>query len=274
MSQTMMRTIPINVILPVDKLVFSGEKKRSRGPFKTLYLLHGMFGSYIDWIAGTDIQRLAEARNLAVVMPSGDNQFYLDSPETGSMYGEFIGRELVELTRAMFPLSENKEDTFIGGLSMGGFGALRNGLKYNDTFGRVIALSSGVMTDEMISGMSNNTDFGGMNVPPEMRFANVIMMKMIKERESDINPEWLAKNKKEHGEELPSFYVACGTEDPLLSGSRHLKESFENLGIDVTYDEDTGAHNWDFWNKELYKIMKWLPVDKVQEGFNSGNIVF
>lgn len=76
-----------------------------------------------------------------MVMPSGDNAFYVDQPKGHNNYGEYIGQELVRLTRKMFPLSRKREDTFIGGLSMGGYGALRNGLKYSDTFGAVIALS-------------------------------------------------------------------------------------------------------------------------------------
>lgn len=137
MSKTLMRTVPLQVILPVDKFTF-GQPEREEKPFKTLYLLHGIFGNETDWVHGTRIQRWAEEKNLAVVMPAGENAFYVDQPSIGAMHGQFIGEELVEITRKMFPLSRKREDTFIGGLSMGGFGALRNGLKYHDTFGAVI----------------------------------------------------------------------------------------------------------------------------------------
>ena len=140
MSKTLMRTVPLQVILPVDKFTF-GQPEREEKPFKTLYLLHGIFGNETDWVHGTRIQRWAEEKNLAVVMPAGENAFYVDQPSIGAMHGQFIGEELVEITRKMFPLSRKREDTFIGGLSMGGFGALRNGLKYHDTFGAVICLS-------------------------------------------------------------------------------------------------------------------------------------
>lgn len=79
---------------------------------------------------------MGRGKNLAVVMPAGENAFYIDQPEMGTMHGKFIGEELVDITRRMFPLSRKREDTYIGGLSMGGFGALRNGLKYHDTFWR------------------------------------------------------------------------------------------------------------------------------------------
>ena len=69
MSKSLMRTVNMNVILPVDKIIFPGTPMREDKPHKTLYLLHGVFGNYTDWVCGTNIQRWAEENNLAVVMP-------------------------------------------------------------------------------------------------------------------------------------------------------------------------------------------------------------
>ena len=101
-SNALQRTVPLQVILPVDKLTPDGKLPAEK-KFKTLYLLHGFLGNYTDWITGTRIQRWAEERDLAVVMPSGDNSFYVDRPGTLNNYGKFIGEELVEITRRMFP---------------------------------------------------------------------------------------------------------------------------------------------------------------------------
>lgn len=137
-SYALQRKTTLQVVLPVDKFSANGRLGAPQ-KYKTLYLLHGFHGNSIDWVTGTRIQRWATERNLAVVMPAGDNAFYVDRPESGNCYGEFVGRELVEMTRRMFPLSDKREDTFIGGLSMGGFGAMMNGLKYHKTFGAVIS---------------------------------------------------------------------------------------------------------------------------------------
>ena len=75
--------------------------------------------------------------------------FYMDHPNANENYSEFIGKELVKITRRMFPLSHKKEDTFIAGLSMGGYGAIRNGLKYHDTFGYIAGLSSAMILEKM-----------------------------------------------------------------------------------------------------------------------------
>ena len=146
-SESLGRTVPMYVILPTDKTYFPGMPRREEGkPYKTLYLLHGVIGNYTDWLYSTRIKKYAEDRDLCVVMPSGDNSMYLD--QGVDFYGEFVGKELVEFTRKTFPLSRKREDTYIGGLSMGGFGAMRNGLKYHETFGAIISLSGAYVLDE------------------------------------------------------------------------------------------------------------------------------
>ena len=82
-------------------------------------MLHGIFGNYTDWLSGTRIRAWAEVKNLVVIMPCGENKFYLDNPRLGDMFGEFVGKELVAFTRKLLPLSNKREDTFIAGLSMG-----------------------------------------------------------------------------------------------------------------------------------------------------------
>ena len=92
-----------------------------------LYLLHGIFGSYTDWVNGT-LHSGVGGETTSVIMPSGENRFYLDDEKSGELYGEFIGKELVEFTESCFPLSTSA-DTFIAGLSMGSYGTVATALK-------------------------------------------------------------------------------------------------------------------------------------------------
>lgn len=266
MSRALMRTVPLQVILPVDKLAMPGEPDHDARPFKTLYLLHGIFGNYTDWVSGTRIQRWAEEKDLAVVMPSGDNAFYVDQPAAHNLYGEFVGRELVEVTRRMFPLSPKREDTFIAGLSMGGYGALRNGLKYHGTFGCVAGLSSATVID----GINNRTDdavfFQGRT------FAERVFGDLSKAEESDLNPAWLAAQLAAAHKELPRLYMACGLDDALLPGNRRLRDALLAAGADLTYEEGPGAHEWDFWDRHIKKVIDWLPLTPAASGLNSGNV--
>ena len=258
-SNALFRTVPVQVILPVDKLTPDGQLP-PRKKFKTLYLLHGLIGNCTDWITGTRIQRWAEERDLAVVMPSGDNSFYVDRPASQNCYGQFIGEELVEITRRMFPLSEKREDTFIGGLSMGGFGAVRNGLKYADTFGAVIGLSAALHIFE-----------GAQGAVERKEFAEAIFGDLAAAEKSDKNPRVLV-NALAGKSDLPKMYLACGTEDDLLPASRLYRQLLTEAGFDVTYFEGPGRHDWDFWDDQIKRVIDWLPLDGKSQGINSGNV--
>lgn len=267
LSKTLMRTVPVNVILPVDKMVFPGMPEREDKPYKTLYLLHGVFGNYTDWVCGSRIQRFAEEHDLVVVMPSGDNAFYVDQPAGNNFFGEFVGKELVEITRKMFPLSHKREDTFIGGLSMGGFGALRNGLKYSDTFGCIISLSGALHLEEMASRTKDTPFFLESRSYSEACFGD-----LSKVLESDKNPRWLVKELKKAGKELPKIYMACGDQDSLLPVNKDMVKFLNEQGAEVTFEIGPGSHEWDFWDAYIKKAIEWLPTEQSGLGINSGNV--
>ncbi len=263
-----MKNVSVNVIVPVDKYNFNGEISAERKPFKTLYLLHGIFGDYTDWVNGTRILSWASEKNLAVVMPSGDNHFYVDGLEKyGANYGTFIGKELVEITRAMFPLSDKKEDTFIGGLSMGGYGALVNGLKYHDTFSRIIALSAALNIDDVIN---SNNDVEGLIGRRD--YYESIFGDLSKLKGSDKDYCELVRRLREKKEKLPKIYIACGTEDFLIEKNRCFRDFLVENEADVTYVEAPGIHNWVFWDEYIYKALEWLPLGEGSEGMSSGNV--
>lgn len=260
-SAALQRTVPLQVILPIDKWSPAGRLSQEK-KFKTLYLLHGYLGNYTDWVSGTRIQRWAEERDLCVVMPSGDNAFYVDRPATGNCYGQFIGQELVEVTRRMFPLSRKREDTFIGGLSMGGFGAMRNGLKYHDTFGAIISFSGVLALFDEWKNASADADFS---------FQEELFGSYDLTVNSDINPIWLANNLA-GAKELPDIYIACGTEDFLINHSRYFRDLLLKNGFRVTYEEGPGGHDWDFWDTYIKKVLEWLPLGDISRGISSGNV--
>lgn len=265
-SKSLMRTVPMNVILPVDKLAFPGMPVREDKPYKTLYLLHGVFGNYTDWVTGTNLLRLAEDNELAVVMPSGENMFYVDQPAAHNLYGEFIGEELVEITRKMFPLSNKKEDTFIAGLSMGGYGAIRNGLKYHTTFGYIAGLSPALITENM-DKRTDDSFFLSSRSYAESCFGNLINL-----QESDKDPKWLVKKLVAEKVKVPEIYLACGQQDTLLTNTAQFRNFLTELGVKVTYEEGPGGHDWDFWNLYIKNILDWLPLEKKGMGINSGNV--
>lgn len=246
-SRALYRTVPVNVILPVDRIDFmTGEYATEAGSkFKTLYLLHGLLGNYTDWVSGTRIQRWAEERKLAVVMPSGDNSFYFRSRTPWNDYETFIGKELPEVTRRMFPLSEKREDTFIAGLSMGGYGAVRNGIVFSDTFSHVAGLSSALHLFDDVSEKANIGLFDNLEAASK----------------TNLNPKVAVEEMLAEKRQTPKFYLSCGGKDGLLKCNEDFRDFLMNKGLDVTWDvEPEAAHEWDFWDSQIKKVLEWLPL--------------
>ncbi len=262
LSKALFRTVPLYVILPSDKIDYrtfdyaNGKTKK----YKTLYLLHGLLGDCSDWVNGTRIRRWAEEKNLAVVMPSGDNAFYIDYPKTKNNYSDFIGRELVEVTRNMFPLSDKREDTYIAGLSMGGYGALRNGIVYSDTFSHVAGFSSAAHI------------FDGKEHDVRLMDESAIFGDIKKAAKTDHNMTVAFDNLITENRPVPKFYISCGTEDGLYEANVEFKDFLIRKGADVTWDEEKRGHDWDFWDSQIKKVLDWLPLDGENLGLGSGNV--
>jgi S-formylglutathione hydrolase FrmB len=254
-SKCLRREVTMSALLPVDSPEF-GEGQASNAssgqPLKSLYLLHGIFGSHEDWLHNSRIRVLSDRYQFAVFMPAGENRFYLDNEERDELYGEFIGHELVEMTRRMFPLSAAREDTFIGGLSMGGYGAIRNGLKYADRFGSIIALSSALLPYRIANATPDYHD--GITGYAYLRSVFGDLSQLLG---SDKDPEALVRQLKSAGKEIPRIYMACGTEDFLLDTNRLFHEFLLREEVDHVYIEAPGAHTWDFWARYIEKGLVW-----------------
>ena len=145
-SHYLERNVVLTAVIPADKMDGNQLAKKRRGPYRTVYLLHGLFGRDYDWIDKTHVVETAEARDIALIMPSGEDGLYLNKPEINEWHGKFISEELVDFTRRLFPLSAKREDTALAGISIGAYTALINGLLRPDRFGDIIILSGAGLT--------------------------------------------------------------------------------------------------------------------------------
>lgn len=250
-SETLKRNTTFHAVLPIDNRKNSSQIPEKLQPIKSLYLLTGFSGDEMDWLHYARIRQLAEQYNIAVFMPGGGNSFYLDDPDKGEYFGDFVGRELVEYTRRLFPLNADREYTWIGGLSMGGYGAIRNGLKYSETFGRIIALSSAIITYRIAGKTEGSID--GHNI----RYFERVFGDLDRLAGSDKDPEALVLKLKEAGVRLPQIYMACGTEDFLLDVNRRFRDFLAAENVKFVYQESSGDHNWDFWNEAIRHGIQW-----------------
>jgi S-formylglutathione hydrolase FrmB len=253
LSNTLHRQVPLTAILPVEDLPFPGPKPDKSKPFRSLYLLHGFLGGHKDWLHGSRIEQLSMAHNIAVFCPSGENSFYLDDKARDAYYEQYLCRELIDFTRRVFPLSHARKDTSIGGLSMGGYGALRNGLKNSGVFGNIIALSSALITDDLVNVVQ-------MEDNPIASPAYYIHTFGRPEdvAGSDRDPKALAKKLADSGAPVPNIYMACGTEDFLNIPNRSLDAYMTEIGLKHTYLEGPGIHDWAFWDTWIEKALVWL----------------
>lgn len=265
-SESLMRTVNFLAIIPIDKRSVDGNLVRAKNkPFKTLYLLHGIYGNEYDWLTYSNIRMLAQNYNLAVIMPAGENKFYSDVDDSGDNFGKYVGEELVDFTRRMFCLSEKREDTFIAGLSMGGCGAILNGFRNPKTFGYIGAFSSAFVADEYPDS--------GIGLANSLKYNQFIFGKTRDDFVNSSKNYWLLPKKVvEMNEETPNLYMACGTEDFLINKNRKYRDYLNELGLHFEYHEADGGHEWGFWNFELSRFFKYLPLETKSVGLNSGNI--
>lgn len=202
-------------------------------------------------------------------MPSGDNKFYSDSDLSGDMYGKLIGEELVEFTRNTFPLSHKREDTFIGGLSMGGFGAITNGLRNPETFGCIIGLSSALVKDHIL----NSVEEPGNDFFTRTQYRTLFGLERIEDFVGSVDDyDALAEKLVKEKGPMPKIYLACGNEDGLIDVNIQFKDRLISLGYDVTWEQGPGVHDWYFWDQYIEKALEWLPVDEAVAGVSSENV--
>lgn len=260
-STSLHRNTDVTAVIPTEGPMFPGMPV-PEGPLKLLILLHGYSGSHADWLRGSSIEQLAGKHRIAILCPSCENSFYIDDVTRDALYEQLIARELPAFARKTFQnISQRREDTFIGGLSMGGYGAIRNGLKNHDVFGGILAFSSALITDG-ISKMPDDVQpgpqggGGGMGMSPSY-FIHTFG-KPSKIIGSDVDPKALAEKLVASGAERPRLYMACGAEDFLIESNRDLHAHLEKLGYEHYYVEGPGTHEWAYWERHITQSLAWV----------------
>lgn len=219
------------------------------GKWPTLYLLHGLSDDHTIWQRQTSIERYVANRGLAVIMPTVHRSFYTDMVH-GGKYWTFISEEVPAICERMFPLATARKHRFAAGLSMGGYGALKLGLRCPDRFAAVASLSGAVdMTALYTADKQEDRSF----------FWDIFgSVESSQAQGNDLVT--VAKALIQSGMEIPRIYMACGTEDFLYENNKGFLESFEKP-LAITFEEAPGAHTWDFWDRYIQRVLDWLPME-------------
>ena len=248
----------VNVIIPtphpMEDPINPGDYFHEGAKYQTLYLLHGSQGDYTDWQRFTSIELFAQLSKLMVVMPSGANALYQDMVY-GPQYFTYLTEELPRFIRTMFPSSPKREDTFIGGLSMGALGAFNCGIRKPDVYSKVVALS-GCLSMQWRAIVDIN-DPAADTWP-----LRAILPPPFDGKGTGLDDEPVLLQHIEDGTVLPDFYLAVGTEDPLYPLAQMARSVFDRPEICFTYEEGPGGHDWTFWNTYIQKAIDWLDLKK------------
>ena len=259
-SPTLLVGTDVNVFIPTPD---SGELSTGQDigyfhdgvKYPVLYLLHGAYGDYSDWARLTGIERYAQAHKIAVVMPSADNSFYQDMYR-GGKYLTYFTRELPDYIARLFPVSTKREDTFVAGLSMGGYGAVRVAFEMPERFGAAASLSGAI---DLLAALGDAEK--EPHRPPF--YWDAIFADPGKVEGSDADLFALAQKRLAEGRKLPPIYQTVGTEDLIYPANLSAKKKLEELGLELTYAEHPGIHDWEFWDAHIRNVLDWLPIRPV-----------
>jgi S-formylglutathione hydrolase FrmB len=240
-SESLMVGTSVTVVLPQRTEEQIGLlDERLSGPAPVLYLLHGLSDDHSAWTRYTSVERYAVARGLAVVMPAAGRSFYADEAH-GHGYWTYVADELPDVVGQFFNVSSDPADTFVAGLSMGGYGALKLALNHPDRFGAAACLSGAV-------------DMRAFAEDPD----RVEVMDRVFDNTVEPRDDVFALVASARG--VPPLHVSCGTEDRWYADSRRFAEAAQAAGIDLTTDFRPGGHEWSLWDAVIQDVIEWLPV--------------
>jgi putative tributyrin esterase len=240
-SESLMVGTSITVVLPQETEEQIGLLDQTLpGPPPVLYLLHGLSDDHTAWRRYTSIERYAAARGLAVVMPAAGRSFYADEAH-GHRYWSYVSEELPQVVKRFFNVSDQPADTFVAGLSMGGYGALKLVLTHPERYAAAACLSGAL--DLVAFAKNPDRDevmgrvFDGRVQPSDDLFALLAA-----------------------AQDVPPLHISCGTEDWLVASCERFAAEAAAAGVDVTADFRPGGHEWSLWDAVIQDVIAWLPV--------------
>lgn len=240
-------TTSVVVLLPQESDADGwGAPAPGPGGPPVLYLLHGLSDDASSWSRFTSIERYAAAAGFAVVMPEVGRSMYADAPG-GLAWFSYVAEELPELVAAAFRVSTRREDTYVAGLSMGGYGALKVALRRPERYAAAASLS-GVLDVGVIEAGDRFTpaQLASLFGPAASGVGGA----------DDVRELLLAAVAS--GAELPALYLSCGEQDELYPGNVAFAELGLRLGVPATVEDRPGGHTWDFWDVGIARVVAWL----------------
>lgn len=244
-STAMDKTYKAAVVLP-------NSYAKSKANYPVVYLLHGAYGHFRDWLKSTPdkmlLHNLADQYNIIIVTPEGENfSFYLDSPvNKGSQFETYITKEVIQKIDKNYRTIADKKGRVITGLSMGGHGALYLSTKHPELFSAAGSMSGAVDmggirnrdTPEKINKLMEPV-FGPEGASQEVYDSHAVLGMIDKIKTNDLE-----------------LIIDCGVDDFLIEPNRELHRRMVYAKVNHDYTERPGAHTWEYWENALpYHIL-------------------
>jgi putative tributyrin esterase len=229
MSETLWRQVTYTAILPDEKIV-------GAGPYPVLYQLHGGNENHTAWLHSSNMVNYLRDLPFLVILPDGAQSRWANGGTPFTAYEDFLMYELSDHVKHIFPATKGK--WAIGGNSMGGFGAVRLGLKYPHRFYSIWAHSGGFPTANTL--------------PAHWYWAG---------NPADLDCYILADQLDI--QTMPRLSFDCGTNDHLLEDNQHFHSYLKAREIPHSYYEYPGGHNWEYWNAHVQEALK-QHVDELE----------
>jgi enterochelin esterase-like enzyme len=247
----------------------------SADSFPVLYLLHGYGGSETSWIDRCNIHviidsliRSGDIPPMIVIMPDAKNSYYINDCEGRFPYEDIFIKELLPFVDSTYKTCSGRANRIIGGLSMGGYGAVIYSILHHEYFATCIALSSAIRSDEMILNQRQddyNNKFGPL-------YGNgLVGEERLTELWKSYNPLYMINDSVAGILKSINWYIDCGTDDFLLPGNEMLHQLFLKYNIPHEYHVRIGAHNWEYWRAGIIDGFKFAGRKLIRLAANPAN---
>lgn len=259
----------MSVLLPeVDPLIGVGESVwDGKSELPTLYLLHGSSDDHTTWMRRTSLERYAAGRRLAIIIPALESS-YCVKQKYGYDYYRFVTEEVPAVAERYFKISNRREDRFVAGLSMGGYGAMKLALCAPEKYSYAASMSG--VTDYAVYCQDSGLDYSGALEAEEMLLKEERWADYYEIRDFRLNFGSLEEFRGSENDladminrvdpsMLPKLSLSCGTEDPLNHCNMEFCRKLKAAGIDYDYYEFSGIHEWAVWDRTIQDVLDWLP---------------
>ena len=241
----------VGEVLPYDALLPAGYAESNKR-YPVLYLLHGLFGRYDDWVTRTNLAEYAADYDLIIITPEGHDSWYTDgSGAPSAKYESYVVRELVSDVDTRFRTIKDRRARGIAGLSMGGYGALKFGLKYPDQFTFAASLSGAL--DPAV----RSEDHPGFIWDILRPSINIVFGPVGSQTRKTNDLHQIARSlSASQVSSLPYLYLDCGLEDGFLTTNRELADILLTKKIPHQYRQLPGGHSWAYWDQQVKEVLR------------------